>query len=158
MTWSRGPRFESFDSMEEAQEAMAQAERIANALVTSEQVAIGYGDYWCSAFDDFLIWGRVSTLEELDAESARLSNDPEEVRGEHDVIVSAHARGYRFGWCYSIVEPEGELGSTHISRMIPLDQRQFDKAKEHGWNVREVLGCPDCHYWITQVLLQVVVR
>jgi hypothetical protein len=155
MTWDR-VHVESYGSLEEAQDAMTQAEAQANTRVTEEQATIGYGDYWCSAFEDFLIWGRVSTLEELDAESARLSDDPEEVQGEHDMIVSAHARGYRFGWCYSILEPTGELGSTHLSRMIPLDPKCFDKAKGHGWDWRELVRCEDCHYWTRQLLLRIV--
>jgi hypothetical protein len=143
---------EGFDSMEEMWARMRTAEEQANARATPEQLAIDYGDYWISAFDDFLIFGRVMTLDELDAESRRLSNDKDEIKSEHDMIVSAHARGYRFGWAYSIVEERGELGSTHISRMLSITAEMFEAAKGHGWDVRELLACSECRYWITQVI------
>jgi hypothetical protein len=155
MTWDHF-QVESFASVEDAMTAMRRAEQRANARVTPEQTAIGYGDHWCSAFEDFLIFGRVSTLEELDTRSAELTDDPEEVQAEHDMIVSAHARGYRFGWAYSVAEPDGELGSTHISRMTSITERQFDRAKGHAWRYRQMMDCPDCHYWIRQTVLALV--
>jgi hypothetical protein len=144
--------FESFASLEEAMAVMREREAQANAAARPEQLAIGYGDYWLSAFDDFLIFGRVSTLQELDDEKRRLGAGAEERKSEQEMIEGAHARGYRFGTAYSIVEPDGELGSTHLSRMVPISKDMFLGARLHHWDVREIGQCKDCRHWLAQAL------
>ena len=147
--------FESFDSFEEAVQAMRRAEARANAAAHDEQVRITYGDYWMSAYDaEFLIFGRVSTLAELDAEEKRLGAGVMERRVEQEMIEGAHARGYRFGKAFSIVEPDGEIGSTHCSVMVPITGEMFARAESHRWDGRIILVCPDCRHWITQALTQ----
>src|SRR6516165_8674675 len=64
--------FSSYDSLEEMLQAMREAEARANAEVQPDQAAIDFGDHWVSVFEDFLIFGRVTPLEELDAESGKL--------------------------------------------------------------------------------------
>jgi hypothetical protein len=46
---------------------------------------------------------------------------------------SSFQRGYRFGWHFSTVEPDGELGSTHVSTMRKITREEFEAAKARGW-------------------------
>lgn len=51
-----------------------------------------------------------------------------------ETIVSSRLNGYVYGRCYSILCPEGEFGSTHITHIqskIPRDV--FELAKSNGW-------------------------
>jgi hypothetical protein len=46
----------------------------------------------------------------------------------------ARKRGYVFGTCYSVMCPEGELGSTHVGNIHLLISRStFETAKSNGW-------------------------
>lgn len=50
----------------------------------------------------------------------------------------ARRNGYIMGRCYSIVCPQGELGSTHVSRINYLISREaFETAKANGWRHTE---------------------
>ena len=133
--------FREFGSMEEAFAAMAEAEASANQHLAPEQEGVGYGDYWVRFLPDRLvIFSRVMTRAEF-IESETALADPDDPYAEVELggIVNHHddsyARGYRFGWCFSTIEPTGEPGSTHIANLWPIEQEVFDQAKAVGWEI-----------------------
>lgn len=116
----------SFDSFDDALRKMQEAEERANASTIPAQRAITYGDYWCypNSMYDVVIFGRVWTEGE-----AYEGEDLDTIR----TLKNSHERGYRFGIAYSVIEPDGEIGSTHIANMIPISKELFDEAKRLEW-------------------------
>ena len=51
------------------------------------------------------------------------------------MIADAHARGYMYGKAYSVVEPDGEWGSTHRVSMQKVSKQTFDRMRELGWTL-----------------------
>lgn len=135
--------FQSFDSLEDMINAMAEQEQAANTKVSPKQVAVGYGDYWIRFTPEVVIFGYVMTLDEVEAAEMAVPLDPDETKEQREEetayvmadIRNAHDRGYRYGWAYSIWEQEGELGSTHIYNLWPLDKALFDAAKAVDWYI-----------------------
>ena len=127
--------FREFDSMEEMQRFLAEQTRLANESLSEEQKAITYGDYWVRTDYEFLIFGYINTLDELDESSRRLGADEEEIAYERAMIADAHARGYMYGKAYSVVEPDGEWGSTHRVNMQKVSKQTFDRMRELGWTL-----------------------
>lgn len=119
---------QEFDSFEEAMAAMRKAEDAANASALEEQKAITYGDHWCRPVPEYGIFefGRVATEEE-----SYKDEEPETVA----MLRDSHERGYRYGMAYSVLGPDGELGSTHVANMWPITEAEFLRAKEDGWQV-----------------------
>ena len=124
---------ESFDSLDDAFEFMRRQEQLANEAVTDEQRNIAYGDYWVRHDQPVVIYGYIMTREELEHGELEAGAEPDELVETMRVMDSSYARGYRFGRCYSEWEPEGELGSTHISCMIKITREQFEHAQSRGW-------------------------
>jgi hypothetical protein len=104
-------------------------------VTTYGQLDIGYGDYFIRVWDrDLVIYGKVIPREELVADEKRLGADDRELSWTMNAHDKAYARGYRFGWCYSEAEPDGELGSTHVSSMLKkITKEEFEAAKVNGW-------------------------
>lgn len=44
-------------------------------------------------------------------------------------------RGFLFGRCYSVLEPEGEIGDTHVSQVMPISRETFEEFRANGWRV-----------------------
>ncbi len=61
------------------------------------------------------------------------SEDRMESEYEYETYTDSLKRGYAFTRSFSVIEPDGELGSHHISTMCPIDQAQFERAREHKW-------------------------
>jgi hypothetical protein len=135
-------------------EAMRVAEDAANARVTADQAGITYGDHWMSAFDDVLIFGRVNPLDELDEANRQLGMGRTEMRTEREMIEIAYRRGYRYGRCYSVIVPEGEWGSTHVVKMVPITAEQYAAAESHGWFTTDIIACEECRPWLRNAVVQ----
>jgi hypothetical protein len=135
-------QIESFDSFEELQNKIDAGVRSANERVKPVQAAIGYGDHWFRVWGDVLICGRVSPKEETDADSDRLCEDPEEAAEEKRMLEASYARGFRFGRAYSVIEPRGELGDTHVADMVPMTAEQFEECRLLGWELDRVMFLP----------------
>lgn len=132
----------SFATFEEMQNYMTKGHAAAEAVVTPEQAAIGYDDCWLRVvpeYDKLWIFGWVWPLEYCAASSASLTTDLHEIAEETAMIEDAHARHYRFGEAYSVIEPRGEIGSTHVVSMTPLPVEMFDQARAHGWDIQAIL-------------------
>lgn len=82
-----------------------------------------HGDYFVSIRTDFdcVIFGVVQTHSETYPE-------------DNEVIQSKRARGYLYGYCYSTLIVEGEIGSTHITQVnAKISKAVFERAKANGW-------------------------
>lgn len=114
--------------------AMREAEDEANQRAEPWQKDITYGDYFIRDWAGLLIYGHITTKEEFTRSEAALGADTAEINHEWSTLENAYNRGYRYGWCYSQVEPDGEPGNTHISSMDrKITKEEFQWAKEHGW-------------------------
>ena len=127
--------FQSFDSFEEMAKHIREAEDAANERVKPYQQDIVWGSHWVAGYVDLelVVFGEVMTLEVMEKAEREAGADDEEWAFTKETTLDSYARGYRFGYCYSVVEPEGELGSTHISQMVPISKTQFEQARESGW-------------------------
>jgi len=129
--------FRSYDTIEDMQDDMAQAEAKANASLLPSQKRLrdstGTSVYWFQVADGLEIWGRCWTTEECYASSIDSGCTFHEARLETESIIEARKRGYMFGRAYSVITPEGELGSTHVAMAIPIPEWLFIEMCERGW-------------------------
>jgi len=122
-----GQSIMGFESFEELQEYMATAEREAVEKTIPKQWEITWGSFVIRVVDRLVIFGRIWT--EFNYHE-----------GEYELQQDAHSRGYRYGRYYSVVEPEGELGSAHISTLWEITQSDFLTAMLNGWQLDKDLG------------------
>lgn len=124
------PEFKSFDNFEQMQEYMAKAEEEANNALHPVQIElrddVEHTRYWCRPYAELgiLIFGEAWSVSQIRAkEDAHITDRKTEVR----------ARGYLFGYAYSVVEPDGEVGDTHVANVFPISEAAFEEARAHGW-------------------------
>jgi len=134
--------FQVFDDVDEMFEAIGKGVDAAKARATPRQNAITYGDYWMRAFEDFLIFGRITPEAELWATEAELGASEEELEWEMASMKANYDNGFRFGRAYSVVEPEGELGDTHVCDMVPITEEEFNQSKGLHWIPEEISKLP----------------
>ena len=125
---------EFFDNTEDMFAAIRRNVESAKSAATPEQNAITYGDHWVRSYEDFLIFGYIYTKEEMDAAETALGASQEELEYEHRVYDRSYRDGFRFGKAYSIVEPDGELGDTHVCEMVRITTEEFNAAKSLNWS------------------------
>ena len=125
--------FHSFDSFDDMLAFMRESERQANARTTPAQRNIGYGSYWVRSWQGVMIFGYVPSMDEIMDQERDLGASDAEIRWEVESLENAYERGYRYGKCYSVIEPLGEWGSTHVSAMIEIPKEIFEAAQEAGW-------------------------
>lgn len=136
--------FASFDTMEEMVEFMRRQEEEANAHLAPQQQAVTWGDYWIRFYDiehRICIFGHVYTEDEMMEKERAVplmagesSEEVEaEIAAEMEGIRDAHKRGYMYGWAYSVIEPEGEPGSTHQANLWPIPQWLYEQARDVRW-------------------------
>jgi hypothetical protein len=143
---------QTFDNFEDMQKMLSAQIEKAKTWIRPAQERITYGDHWMRIWDGWgekiLICGYISTLEELDKEERRLGASEEEIAEEHETMQYSYNNGFRFGRAYSIIEPRGELGDTHVSQMIPITKEEFDEVERLDWNLSEVVFLP----WFEEAL------
>lgn len=142
-----------YDSYEEMQADMARAEAQANAGLMPEQIALRddteVDRYWFRPYPEMgmlifgVAWGFKSACEvsakyvpDIPQPDSRLDEYEEsldEAVYEIRSMVESRKRGYLRGWAYSMVEPEGEPGSTHVANTMPISREAFEEARAHGW-------------------------
>jgi hypothetical protein len=63
--------------------------------------------------------------------------EDEEAREDYEAEVEYdrdnRSVGYVFGRFFSIVVPNGELGSVHVTRLVPVSKDIFERARANGW-------------------------
>jgi len=128
-----------FMFLEEFFKDLKRREEEANKRILPYQKEIGYGDYFIRLLDTGMegilkIYGRIMTREESVGAEKELGAGEAELQHTAARLDSSYARGYRYSWCYSEVEPEGELGFVHVSVMAgKISREQFENAKANGW-------------------------
>jgi hypothetical protein len=144
---SPDPQIVGFDSIQDAFDYMRKSETAANAGLHEKQKALTWGQYWVRFWDvasKTLIFGKVMTVEEFaqaEAEAAAASKDPMALgEMEHEVAAlrQRHGRGYLFGYCWSTIEPNGELGDTHQANVWPISEELFEAAKAANWVIDDL--------------------
>lgn len=140
---------EFFDNTDDMFAAISRGVEQAKARATPAQNAITYGDYWMRAWEDILIFGYIYTREEMDAAEVKLGATQEELEYEHQVYDRSYADGFRFGRAYSVIEPDGELGDTHVSDMVKITKEEFESAKSLNWDFEQVV---DTDWFINYVV------
>lgn len=137
--------FVPFDSFEEAQQYMQRAEDAANAGLHEGQIALRddltHERYWMQFTEyGFIVYGHCfSDVKVRELTEKSYANEPTEENYAEDEIASskdARKRGYMFGKAWSAPYPEGELGSTHVSQVIPISEAMFNAAREARWNLQ----------------------
>lgn len=130
----------SYDSLEDALADITRNTNIANAGLAPEQRACTWGTYWVrfipTGQEMLVVFGRVQQLEETVEQEMVLENempgpDEAEVRA---TMQASHDQGYMFGRAYSVVEPRGELGSTHRANMWPITEDLYHAAQAANWD------------------------
>lgn len=155
------PHVESFGSAEEMFAAMTEREAAANEGLLPNQIAlrddVEHTRVWLRLLPDgagvlpIFGWswslreasGRERSYYEPKTDNPDVAIADEFGAAEFASIVEGlrerRTRGYLYGECFSVVEPDGELGDTHVSSVWPLTEEAFAEAKAHGWDVR---ACP----------------
>lgn len=120
-----------------------QSERLANRLLHPNQRAVTWGSYWVRFYDvpnHVHVFSKVLTVDEFRALEIASGSSEEELLMSTAQLAIMHEDGYMYGWCYSIVSPKGEIGSTHRYNLWPIPERIYNDAKENGWDVRKMNG------------------
>lgn len=144
---------ESFDSLEAMYARMAEQEAAANAALSPDQGAmrdaVGETVYWMRPYEGMFIFGEcpslaAATVKErsyypiLDgARTAENAEEYDEAASEFEYsstnLAERRSRGYLFGTAYSVIEPDGELGDTHVANAWPISKEAFEQAREVAW-------------------------
>jgi hypothetical protein len=133
---------QSFDNAEDMFAAINRGVEAAKRRATPRQWAISYGDYWLRTFEGFIIAGRITPEAELWGAEEELGASGEELEEERRMMEDSYADGFRFGKAWSIACPEGELGDTHISDMIPITKEEFEQLKDLDWIPEDINKLP----------------
>lgn len=136
--------FIPFNSLEEAQAMMQRAEAAANAKLQEGQIALrddtAHERYWMHLTPyGFIEYGHCWSEKLLrEKTEAAYANDPGENYAEEEIASSLEARkrGYLFGTAHATFNVKGDLGSTHVSQVIPISEDMFNCAREAGWNLQ----------------------
>jgi hypothetical protein len=97
---------------------------------------------------NFAIWGERWSLEHYAdylRGRAAACDDDESAQEWLDSIPQDKAsleRGYVFGKAYSVVEPTGELGDTHVSQMVEVPRETWELARSYNWAIGAMLDDP----------------
>ncbi len=152
------PHVRTFGSLEEMQAYMAGAEKAANEGLRPEQIALRDAIdtvWWIRPYPEMsiMIFGETfgpakqlaNELEYIKDGLAAPEGSEERVEAEREAayyrqeMPERRARGYLSGRAYSVIEPRGEIGDTHVANAWPISREAFEQARELDWNVRRVL-------------------
>lgn len=127
---------QAFDSFSDALVVLAANEKAADEAATETQKAVTIGDYFMRHCPDadVVVYGEIldPSLPAAPYDKGLSEEDLEEIRREGEDYAS---RPYiRFCRCFSILEPEGELGSVHVVTMdLVISRDLFEAAKALDW-------------------------
>jgi len=116
----------AFSSLDEMFAALDADQEVATEVAKTHPVKIEdlrHGDFFASPRPDHgvVVYGEVWEHSE---------DYPED--NEH--IQESRDGGYVYGRCYSPIVPEGEIGSTHITRVgAKITAEEFEAAKANGF-------------------------
>ena len=102
-----------------------QRQEVQGRALSSEQEAVGYGDYFVRWIGSTTIFGRVLTWEEI-------------VIGEDTATARRLDERHQIGWlwtfCQSDMDPHGDYGTVHRSGLWPISERLYLYAKAVDWS------------------------
>lgn len=134
--------FQAFDTVDEMFNAMREGEEAANARLLPGHIELRddteHTRYWCRVvpeYDNLTIFGIAWTADEADESERNAGASPEEALASRERLANSRQRGYLYGPCYSAIEPDGELGSTHVFNVVPICKASFESAKALGWKL-----------------------
>lgn len=131
--------------MEEMQAYLQAAEARANAglndLQTGLRDDLARERYWMQPTEyGFIVyghcWSKTTLTDETKKTYAKYPDEEDHSDDEIRSSLEARKRGYMFGKAWSAPYPEGELGSTHVSQVIPISEDMFNRARDAGWNLQ----------------------
>jgi hypothetical protein len=121
--------------------ALRDRDDAALARATPVQLAISWGCCWVWRGPGLTCYGYVETLTDVidgelaACERAGMTRDAGLAAAQRTVgyITENHRRGWRHGRGYSVLEPGGESGYSHVSVLEPVTREQFAAAAARGW-------------------------
>jgi hypothetical protein len=94
----------------------------ADQQVTVEQDALKVGDCY------YYNWPQ----QNIDIFGEIVDSEYEEDRA---LMARPENRFFRMVRAYSEVEPDGEFGTEHVSKLLPISRQAFEFAKKRGWRI-----------------------
>jgi hypothetical protein len=133
--------FIGFDSMDEMQAYLETAEREAFARINPVQRWVMHATdetvYWVRSWEHILIFGEAWTAQQMIDSETEHGADEDEAKHSAQHILDQRRRGYLFGKAWSVIEPRGELGTTHVSEVVPIPFALFEYARRNDWTLPE---------------------
>lgn len=131
-----------YNSLEEMQADMRAATDAANEGLYPAQIrmrdAVDTDSYWARLIPEYgnlWIFGECWSAARSRQSEVDCGADAEEADYTAGVLAESRRDGYLFGRCYSIVEPDGEIGSTHVSQVCPISKELFEDARRREWSL-----------------------
>jgi hypothetical protein len=144
-----GARFVGFDTMDEAFEYMKKHEDAANAQLFPQQkgmIGCKHDQWYVNIrfpWQEAMIFGEGWSLDHADKNELKCygvttvdelsKEDQEAYLWSQQSLKDSRERGYIFGNAFSVICPEGELGSTHVYDIWPISREAFEEGKEQNW-------------------------
>lgn len=124
------------DSLEDYFADMHRFEAQAMKDILPKQLEVGWGSYCIRYEQMFEVWicTQVYSIEKIYLTERGAGSQPGETESTLRSLRDAHLRGYRYGKHYSVITPDGELGSVHVVKVWPISEEDFLATKENGWN------------------------
>ena len=130
---------QQFDSFDEALDAIAAARDAANATLAEEQKSLTWGSYFANFTTlptaDCVVFGQTFTRQEVIDSEREAGADAAEAEYTANHVGAGLENGYLYARCYSVIEPDGELGDTHRASAWPISKELFKAAESVGWDV-----------------------
>ena len=134
-------KIESFNTLDEMMASLQRNEAAAMARLTPlQRVLLPLREfYWMRPAPQYecVIFGYYNLDDMIALEKSLTPED--EMDWHPGWVVSTTdknlVRGYKSGRAYSVIEPDGELGDTHVSTMWPITKESFEQAKAMRWDV-----------------------
>jgi len=125
-----------FESTEELQVFLRQANRIATEMLAPQQRGLTYGSCWVRFIGTGrqMEFGRVIRHEEVELlmRETAVGNMVEKREAAEEIALGIQY-GYLYGWTFTPRKPSGELSITHALHVWPLDCQVVEAAAQHRW-------------------------
>jgi hypothetical protein len=122
--------FIAFNSFEEFVEWSDRQTQQSNEHLHDQQRSLTWGStwirFWPQGDDIYLLFGRVATLDEVEAVEREHGAGDGEIANMRERMSDSHERGYLHGQAFSVIEPDGEWGDTHRANMWPIRPELYE--------------------------------
>jgi len=125
-----------FESTQELQAFLRQANRIANEMLAPEQRELTYGSCWIRFLGTGrqMEFGRVIRQEEVTLlmDETTVGNVVEKREAAEEIALGIQY-GYLYGWVFDRQRPRGELAITHKLHVWPISLDTLEEAAMFRW-------------------------